>query len=342
MTLPYPATVEHRRDARNGMYPCSSFYNQAVYAENHITAFRKKQVFQWRARLGDIANVGSTGGTVNHSRFRCHVGYGTTRLVAYAIMGPANPSGTDPYVSIDATIAGGATSTFSPDMHTGTNTTAASDVPSQWQLMRSEVMVTANTTYEVLVKQIDYARILALSIFEEGDGVIDTSIDYFNDLTVPTGRKIYDSHRERLIGLSSMWKRNGALQCNWGREGGATRTRTSATAINLVDNTTTGTPTANSPGWKLDLQYRTTRSRAVVPCVLAVYGSMSSGSGTVRITDTSAASPIAVTVNSATPGWFTATGDIVASAAKKYDPMFLSDGANTLTVYAVSLYEYEA
>ena len=45
-----------------------------------------------------------------------------------------------------------------------------------------------------------------------------------------------------LGGLGAMYRQNGALQVNWARDDGSARTRTSATAANLVDGTTTGTP----------------------------------------------------------------------------------------------------
>ncbi len=342
MTIRYPRTVQHRR-ARNGTYPTASFYNAAIYAENHITTFRKREVFRWNGHMGATA-VGRVGGTINHSRFRCHVGYGTTKLVAYAILGrPRATWSTDPYVSIDVTISGGATTTMAPDMHSSVGAPTPTDTPDEWGYHRSEIAVTPNTTYEVLVKQVDYARILSLTIFEEGGGTIDDAVDYYNEQVPQSGSKVLDAHRERLLpGLSNMWKRNGGLQVNWSREGGLTRTRTASSVINLTDNTTTGTPTAHTPGWTLDLAYRTTMSRAVVPCVLAVYGSMSAGTGAVYLTDTSGVTALAATVNSATPQWFTTTGNLVAAASKKYDPMFISDGTNTLTVHALSLYEYEA
>lgn len=338
MTIRYPRTVQHRR-ARNGTYPGASFYNSAIYAENHITTFRKREVFRWNGWMG---NVTGSAGTINHSRFYFHAGYGTTKLVAYAILGRPTTTGASPYVTITAKIPSSTTFTFAPDMNTSATSASANDYPEQWTFHRSEIEITPNTTYEGLVTASDYARILSMTIFEEGGGQIDDAVDYYNEQVPQSGSKVLDAHRERLLpGLSNMWKRNGGLQVNWGREAGATRTRTLASVVNLIDNTTTGNPTANSPGWTLDLAYRTTVSRAVVPCKLAVYASMSAGSGAVFVTDTADNSPIGVTVNSATPQWFTATGNLVAAAGKKYDPEFNSDGVGTLTVHALSLFEFE-
>lgn len=342
MTILYPPIISPRRDARNGFYPDAAYAARAVYAQNHITAYRKREVFRWEGRLGDTS-IGNVGGTVSHSRCRFHSGYGTNKLIAEARLGRDTGHGAvDPYVSIDVTIAGGATSTMLPDMHFGASATTSADNPDDVCAMRSTLAISANTTYEILVKQVDFCRILSLVIYEAGDGVINAATDYYNEQVPQSGARIFDSDRERLlVGLGALWRRNGGLQINWGREGGVSYTRSSATAINLIDNTTTGTPTANTPGWLLDLAYRTTYARTVVPCVLAAYASIPSGSGTVRVTDTSGTSPISVTINSATPQWFTASGELIAAAAKKYDPQWLSDGVNLITITALSLYEYE-
>lgn len=343
--LNYPALIHERRDARNGMVPCTEFYGAAVNAENHIVLFRKKEIFRWVGYVGssDVGAVDDPAtASKDHSRFHFHTGYGATKLTAYAILGVSSAGTTAPYVRIAVTIPGGATSTFSPDMRPGGTENAFTDAPNEWGFYQSDVTVAPNTTYEGLITQGDYARILGLVIYEEASAVSDDSVDYFNEQQPQAAQKIFDAHRQRLLGTSNMWKRNGGLICHWSQEGFIERSRTSATAINLIDNSTTGTPTANTPGWTIDGAYRTTLSRSVISAKLAVYASMSSGSGTVRITDTGGTSAISVTVNNATPQWFTGTGTIVAATGKKYDPMFLSDGTNVLEVYAVSLYEYEA
>jgi hypothetical protein len=332
-----PALLQHRRYIRNGMYPSTQFYAQAVTRENHLLALRKKEVYSWSGRIGSAAIDGGT------HRFHCHTGYGTTRLVAYAIIGPPEATGDEPYVTITVTIPAGATSTFAPDMHgPGPGSTAAGDAPDNWTYHRSEVTVTANQTYEGLVTAADHCRIMSLTIYEEADGDVDDTINYYNEFTPQVGAKIYDAYRQRLLqGMSNMWGRNGGLAIHWSLEGGTSRTRTSATAINLIDDTETGTPTANSAGWKLDLGSRTTVSRIVVPCRLAVYGSMASGSGTVRLIDTGGATLGSITINSATPQWWTASANLVASTAKFYAPQYAGDGTNLLSISALSIYEYE-
>lgn len=340
LDIRYPPTIHPARDARNGMYPDTAFYGWAVSAENHIVAYRKKEVFRWTCEFNP-ATVDDLGQNM-YWRFR--TGYGATELVMRAVLAAPLTASTDQYVSGSITIPGGATTNFSPDMHAAGATAASPiDAPDTWRHFESRVACSGNTTYEGLIATHEYARLLSLVVFEESDQRVDDTTDYYNEQTPQAKAKIYSTHRTRLLqGLTNMWLRNGGIQCNWSLRNTASYTRTSATAINLIDNTTTGTPTAHTPGWTLDLAQRKTISGAGVPCVLAVYGSMASGTGTVRVTDTSGTSPISVSVNSATPGWFTATGNLSASNGKKYDPMFLSDGTNLLTVLAVSLYEADS
>jgi hypothetical protein len=340
LSIAYPPLIRHRKYIRNGMYPTTQFYAQAVTAENHITAFRKKCLFERRLFLGNTATSGSD------ARYRFHTGYGTTKLIAHVLLCRAAPStvGTndDPTLALSVTIPGGATTSFD-SAHAGSNETAITDAPNEFSVWRGEIAVDPNTTYTGLITGTLGYRVAGITIYEESDGALDSSVNYYNSMTPSSGLKVFDAHRQRLLqGLSNMWGKNGGLHVDWSLENAASRVRTSATFINLIDNTETGTPTANSAGWTLDLGSRTTVSRIVVPCVLAVYGSVAGGgSGTVRLIDTGGATLGSITINSATPQWWTATANLVASVGKFYAPQLASDGVNSLSVSALSLYEYE-
>ena len=336
ISINYPQVIQHRKYIRNGMYPSTAFYAQAATAENHIVGFRKKQVF-------GISAIPATAVKDVSLRWCCHTGYGTTRLVAYGVAGRPDSGATDPTVTISVTIPGGATTTFDPVVRAAGPAGTPTDAPSELMPFRAECEVDANQTYEGLIVGADGARIVSLCIFEESDGYIDEAVDYYNGMTPASGMKIYDSHRSDLLpGLSNMWRRNGALQLNWSRADGASRTRTSATAINLIDNTETTTPTADSAGWTLDGAYRTTSTRAVIPVVIAAYGSMASGTGRVRLIDTSGNTVGNLAINSATPGWFTANDNLIAAGTKLYAPQFYGDGTNELSISSLSVMEYEA
>ena len=47
-----------------------------------------------------------------------------------------------------------------------------------------------------------------------------------------------------------------------------------ATPINLIDNSSSATPSSSTPGIKLDLTYRSSQGKTTVTIEAAVYGSM--------------------------------------------------------------------
>ena len=336
-----PNLVHWKRDARNGMTPSSYTYYRAVEAENWLTAYGGREVYHQAWPLDD--QTYGYSGTTNIARFRFRSRYGATRLRAHVIMGLDITRGdaTDPQVAIDVTESGGGTETIGP-FYYGASVAGATDGPDQWRYSSTYVAITPATTYECLVKLVDYARLLSIAVEEEAEETVDQSTDYYNALSPATGTPIYDVTRSRLlVGLSNMYRQNGGGLVHWSNPGGTASTRTSATLINLYDNSTTGTPATTAPGFYLDNTYRRTVSRSVVPYELAVYGSMASGSGTVRITDSSGTDHITATINSSTPGWFVATGSLPADE-RFYTFRFAGDGTNQVSVSAVSLIEWEA
>ena len=77
-----------------------------------------------------------------------------------------------------------------------------------------------------------------------------------------------------------------------------------------------------------------------MPCTFKVYAKMSSGTGNVKLIDSSSVVVAQVNVNSATAQWWSATANLPTTLAK-YDLLINGDGTNTLSAYAASLYQYE-
>ena len=57
--LYYPPLIHPNRDARNGMYPATSFYGRLQQAHNHLVGYRHKTVFQRQWRLGNKTYSGA-------------------------------------------------------------------------------------------------------------------------------------------------------------------------------------------------------------------------------------------------------------------------------------------
>jgi len=337
-----PRPVEHMRLARNGLVPDAQFVYSATAAQNHVQAYRKKMVFASTGIIGTGTKAGSATTTTLH-RFRFHAGYGTTNLVCSYVLGIGAAGGTDPKIVITATAAGGA-ALPSVEAHYGLNTLTITDAPNNVGTGKLRIAVSANTTYEVAVVAYDYVRLISLGCWEEGATTVDTSVNYYVE---PGGAltPIYDANRQRMAqGLSEIWKRNGLHVMNWSPGTGTAKTRSSATWANVSDATTAVAST--SAGYMLGGNLFTPMTRRIIGtcrCVLAVYGSTSAGTaGQVRFQGDGGSTVLSVTNVGTTPQWYATEQDFAVGLGTftKADLQFRGDGANTLSLYAVSLYLY--
>lgn len=337
----FPPLIHWQRDALNGHYPSSIFYAKAVEAENHITGYRDRSVFRRAWLLGNVA-YGYTG-TTSVARFRFRSRHGAkylrmTMLILKSIGGGSTP---DPSIDVDVTEVG--VGTISTRFAAVAEVVGGDDKPSDWRIATAVVALTPNAEHTVLIDLNDYARLGSCEFHEVGNATVSESTNYYNSLVPQAGTQILDTTRSRLlIGLSNMYRGNGGTIAHFGLLNGGASTRTSATFINLIDNATAAPPTAATPGWHFDFSYRCTHSRpTTVPFELSVYGSVAAGSGgSVRIVN-SAGTALATATITGAAGWYTATG-LISTTAGKFDLQYAGDGANLLTVNAVSFGEWEA
>lgn len=331
-----PHIIDWHRDACNGMYPSATYYAKIVGAQNHITAHRHREVYALTRELGN----GSYGysGTTTISRFRFRSGYGAKIARVVMILGRDNTGGVAASPSAKVTVGGTDVGPF----YYGQSAVATDDEPSNLSVFSGTISITPATVYECSVTAVDYARVMGVSVHEIGESTVDETTNYFSSWRPGANTPIYDAPIGRILeGLSKTWRQNGGTVAHWGRINGAARTRSAASALNLIDGTST-TPSASTPGWTLDMRYRNSQRRTTVPIEFSVYGSVAGGgSGTVSIVDSSGTAMATATISSGTAQWFTATGTLPATVAK-YDLVVTGDGANTTSVYAVSLAEYEA
>ena len=338
--LYYPPIISPNRDAQNGMYPATSFYGRIQQAHNHLVGFRHKTVFQRAWRLGNKTYSGASA--TNLARFRWRTGHGAAYVRIVGVQCASNSSTGDPRTELELVNFSDTVTTTAGPWQGFIDVASTGDEPSTWRIFTDTIAVTPNKIYHATFKTYDSCRPMSLLVMELGGGTVTESVNYYSAANMVSDAPIFDATREKILGgLGAMYRQNGALQVNWANGDGSALTRSSATAINVVNKSSTGTPTTATPGYSCDLRYRNSSSRAGVPVELAVYGSIPAGSGTVRVIDTAGTTHLTATVNSATPGWFTATGTITASDLK-FDFQAAGDGVNTLSLHAVSLYEYES
>ncbi len=350
----YPRVLQPKRWCKNGCVPDGSFIRTVGDAQNHIMRFRRKvilchPVMTFYGNGGLSYGSTSAAGTTNLWRVRFHSGHGAARL-RFAIANDDTGS-TNPRITIDATIAGGATT--SRTIYLGLQASGGSRRgPSSLNWRYPTINISANTTYEILVKAIDTACPLGITAIEESTS--DVTADYYFNYEPGAGTPIYDVIRQRYLqGLSEMWRHNGSHLLSWTHVNNtgspqAAPTFNSATWTNVVDRSSTSV-SASTPGFYLgDSGYRLdNRCRlsdgTTLNVVFAVYASTNVGStGEVRLHDGSSAI-CSVTGIGTTAQWYTSTTTISnCDTLGKVDLQARDSTPNTLTLHAASLYTYLA
>lgn len=335
LSVTRPRLLHWRQHCKNGLVPDATFHADATAAMNHGLAYCGKALYRRTCKLGE---AGGTSGVA--WRWHCKTGYGTKRVAVLVTLGLDDRAlAVDPYITVSMTKSGGATTTLT--FHGGASHTPSVDAPEEWLPQIQYLDVDPASTYEGQVEFFDNVRVISLQVYEDANPTVDQAVDYFSEWTPAAASPIYDGRIARLLaGVGALHRKNGALRADWCHVQGTSRTRTSATWVNLIDNASASPPTAATPGWTFNTQYRNTAGATTVPVRFAVYGSVAAGgTASVRLRNTSGTDVITVTINSSTPQWWSATGGLALSSALKLDPGYLSDGSHLLTVQAVSLYE---
>jgi hypothetical protein len=343
-----PQLIHWRANARNGMYCNSWLWRRLVDVQNHLAYVgTSRELYAKSWEMGGATVSG--GGTVSVGRFRFRTSRSADKVTVVMYMGLAYDSGgiggelSGSIIGLDATISGGATSTVL--FYYGSSGTGGggADAPNDLYVGSQSFAATPSTVYECNLYTMGFARPMAICVYESTTATVSESTAGYNTHNPMAGGPILDADRQRILEQLSNMYRQGGMTFHWSLENGAARTRSSATFINAIDNATTGTPTAGThPGFYLSPQNHRTHSRTTVPMEFACYASMSAGSGTVRLIDTAGNTYGSITVNSATPQWWTATFSIPESAEIYLVPQLAGDGVGTLSLYAVSAIEYEA
>jgi hypothetical protein len=355
-----PRQINHKRWCKNGDIPDASFLRELVYGQNHIMSARRKVIFRhpihtFHGNGGLSGGFSAAAGTTNLWRALFHSGHGCTRLrFLIGFAATTNASATDPRIDIDVTEFGSPGSTLTTTLRAGASLGGTENGPNRilWRKPVSETLVD-NQQYEILIKAIDYATPLGLCVIEEAQTSLNN--DYFHAIEPGIDTPIYDSIRERTLqGLSEIWRHNGSHLLNWTFVGTSLApwtppTYSSTTWTNVVDGSTSvssSTPgyyLGDSGGYRLENWCRLSDDTSL-NVVFGAYASMSAGStGEVRLQN-GGGTVCSLTGITTTPQWHTTTTTI--NGTDTLDKVDLqartSNGANTLTLHAVSLYTYLA
>lgn len=348
LSLQTPVPIQYRRYARNGLVPHAVFESDLAASLNFAAAVRNKQLFHQGC---DLLNIPAGSGTARDRwRFAAHTSPMLRKLRAQVVMASneiiaGGGTGANPTVTLYITNADGSTVYGQASANYGATGTTTNDAPDELGALDLEITgVPPDTDVYGRFEDSDGGRLVAATVYEESLSIL-ASNGYVVPSVVSATAPIYDARRETMYELATkLWKRGAAQLINWTVDDQSSPRLTAfGTARNLIDNTSI-TVGADTPGYVLDLRYCRTLARDTVPCVLAVYGKMSTGAdtGQVKILDSTGSTIGSVSITSTTARWHTAVVDMPATN-EKFDLQFrcITGGlGDSFTVGAASLYQY--
>jgi hypothetical protein len=156
--------------------------------------------------------------------------------------------------------------------------------------------------------------------------------------------EVLSIYREKVATIQkNLWKKSGRSLINFTVDDAASPiTLSSTTATNIVDGSST-TVSASTPGYTLDMRYRDRLMQTSgVPCIFKVYAARTVSNGTVILKD-SAGNQVAAVSVTGVAGWYGGGGTFnLPATLDKYDIHFVAGIGGTITLHAVSIYEYES
>lgn len=219
---------------------------------------------------------------------------------------------------------------------TGRNPEDLAVVTQDWNL-------TPRDTYEFGLHVASGCRPVGCSIYEVPRLTLDTASDLYMDPRPFAARlPIHDPWiLNLLLRTETAWQELGAQHIAWCVNQDAPITRTSTSGANLMDQTVTAWA-ASSPGWKAYVKNRGSHDSNNVAAVFAARAKVSAGTGTIELHKDTSGTPIAsLSITGTTTAWVSTTVNLDAGqTSEKYDILIKGPGgADTLSVYAASLYD---
>lgn len=345
--------IQWARYARNGKRPDVAMINQLNELANQCVLYRTKEVFRATGKMTTEATILSSGGAGDRARWRFafHTGPYTHTLMVRACMIPQDSSpGSNSYARLDiATSATGSPAVASATLEHGPAPWGTGTVSTGWthyKWVTRYITVSPDTDYYGTFYDVDNGRLVAACVSEYAS--MTEHFDGYLPQNLAAQSHIVDVYREYLAAIvKNLHRRGGATVLNWSVDDGtAPQTRAGGTSQNLIDNSST-TISAATPGFTLQMDYVNRVSQTSgVPCVMKVYGSKdgTQNDGEVYLKD-SAGNTIASVTNvfTSTAQWHSSGVFNLPAATDKYDLQFARAGivTGTLSVYAVSIYQYE-
>lgn len=345
--------LQTNRYIRNGLYPDALATTFMQEETNRILHQRPKS---W-SFFTPIDAVPATAGAGARTRWRAFIH--TSSLHSYMqirlVVASAKAATTNPYADVRFSLAGSALIDSEATLYYGSGDASDVDAPDFFgggdttteTSTVSHVIdtLTPDQDYEVSFVDYDGARIVSACMWEIAK-LVDTDNGYIQS-GVQAGSPIFDEHREDMVTLlRTAWKRNAGPLITWSvTQDSAAVTSATAISKNVVDTSVT-TVSGASPGFTVDLRYRSTVRRASlgVPCRMRAYHKGNAGTvvGNVLLKDSTGATLATCTTSSTTAAWTDSGLFYMPATLAKYDLQLNQTNIGTHTLYAASIYQMES
>lgn len=349
---PAPKTIippmQGHRFSRNGQHPDVGLINAINATANKSILYRTKEIFR-APGTATFPLAASGAGDRARWRFAFHTGpYAHMLKVAIGTIPQAHggsPSAVAKSRLDISTSTSGSPVAASGSFTHGVNPGGSASTLTGWEGLKVGTMyisVDPDTDYYGTFYDVDYGRTMFACVWEVSS--MTENHDGYLPQALATQSHIFSKYRQYPVTiLNNLMKRGGATVLNWTVDNGASPiTTTSSTATNIIDTSST-TISAATPGYTLDMTGKGRRIDETVSCVMKAYGSKSSSApdGSVFLKD-SAGTTIASIAGAFqnTAGWQTSGVFQMPAGIDKYDLQFSRAVAGTLSLYAVSIYEY--
>ncbi len=342
---------------RNGVAPPGAQLKTLMAFANNVYARRLKMLVDHDALDTEAYNTTTAADTL---RFRFHTSPNCDKVVMWMRVPPVDATigaAPSPRVTWTTTISGGGATTQDTIYYTGLRVTAASAIiPDQYRYFEQVWDLDANTTYEVVLNQVDKLRVVGVQIAEITRNTMSTISDTAtNSVPIAQTQAIFDStSQDVLTDLDTIWKRGGQTFVSYSVPSTTARTTISTTFVNVVDTAFTAVG-ANNTGWFTDPGYRglfdgATATQDVIPIVFSAYMQISDAAQTATIVlcddNNATGAPIATLTRtgSTAAAWVSVAANwtVPFGASMKLEAFIKTSNAGaTASAYALSVFQYK-
>lgn len=350
---PVIAPIEVRKFCVNGDSPSAQYWNALHESTNQTMLYRTKTALEFTGALGTGAGINQSSSASDRPRWRgvFHTGMYHHSLLARVVMHPQSngfdqPAAAKLEIYSDATES---TLVATANFFYGASPTGTAS-RSGWNYLKViDQFVTglsANTTYFAKVSDVSYGLIQSISVADLAS--LSENFSGYLPQNLTQDSEVLDEYREQVAtAQKNTWKYGAAKVLNWSVDAQASpRTNTSSTWTNIIDGSTTFSDATAPLYFNMTGKDRLSQTSGVPVTMWAYLNSTSAANGQIALYDSAGAaitgSQLSYAGAGSAPGWYSASFNLPATEARYHLMSRQTAPPATLSIYAASIFEYEA